>query len=119
MDYGRVEYFVDNKGGVAVKLRLTLVGQGDDEVLRVEGLSALRRLRVHRLATEAERQGHLLGYEDLSGLLFSSVATIKRDVRVLEDETGQTVPLKGRRKAAVKGNGVKGHGPAMDMDRLN
>ena len=115
MDYGKVEYYVDNKGGLAVKLRLTLVGQGDDEVLRDEGLSALRRQRVHRLATEAERQGHLLGYDDLSSLLFSSVATIKRDVSVIE-LSGLVVPLKGRRRgAAVKG----GPEHAIGADRRN
>lgn len=101
MDYGKIDYHIDTKGGVALRLRLTLVGQGDEEVLLEEGLSGLRRRRILRLALEAEKQGYLLGYEELSGLLFTSLATIKRDVRSLED-AGYSVHLKGRRK---NGNG--------------
>lgn len=108
MNYGKVEYSIDAKGGAALKLKLTLVGQGDDDVLHDEGLSALRRLRVLRLATEAERQGCMLGYEHLAGLLFTSVATIKRDVKVIED-AGRFVPLKGRRKAGRDLGSGNGH----------
>lgn len=102
MDFGKVEYLVFQGGDVSRTLRLTLVGQGDDDVLRAEGLAGLRRKRIVRLTSEAERQRCLLSYEDLSWLLLSSFATLKRDVQHLE-RTGNKVPLKGRRRTGGEG----------------
>jgi hypothetical protein len=109
MDFGKIEYVVSKAGNGEkrlVKLRLTLIGQGDDYVLKEEGLAVLRRRRILRLAGEAESQGFALGYRDLSGLLFTSLATIKRDVKCLE-EKGVRVPIRGRRK---NGNGNSNSG---------
>jgi hypothetical protein len=106
MDLGKIEYIISRPGSGGkslVKLRLTLIGQGDDNILREEGLAALRRKRIMRLTGEAENQGFVLGYKDLSGLLFTSLATIKRDVKCLEEQ-GIRVPIKGRRK---NGNGER------------
>jgi hypothetical protein len=116
MDLGKVEYVVFKGGGrPRVRLRLTLIGQGDDDVLRREGLAALRRKRILRLAREAERQGVLLGYRDLSGLLFTSLSTLKRDVKGLEDN-GVRVPVRGKRKNGG-GNGDSGpDDPALRID---
>lgn len=103
MDFGKVEYIV-RSGSKELKLRLTLVGQGDGEVLRKMGLAGLRRQRILRLTDEAQKQGSPLGYEDLSSLLLSSLATLKRDVFRLESG-GVEVQIRGRRK---NGNGKKG-----------
>lgn len=110
MDFGKIEYVVVRNGvGASPKrLRLTLIGQGDDDILRAEGLAALRRKRIVRLTREAEKQGLVLSYRDLSGLLFTSLATVKRDVKHLE-ERGVIVPLKGRRKNG-NGNGDENSG---------
>lgn len=102
MDFGTVEYMLfEAAGGAPRKLRLTLIGQGDELTLREGGLAGLRRRRIFRLASEAAKQGCLLSYEDLSGLLLTSRATLKRDVLCIEKD-GHFVPLKGRKK---NGNG--------------
>ncbi len=111
MDFGKVEYTVSAKGCRRV-LRLTLIGQGDEDTLRTEGLAGLRRKRVLRLACEAHLQGSPIGYEDLSSLLLASLATLKRDVNSIE-KNGRSVPLKGRRKngnSNGNGNGNNGGG---------
>lgn len=101
MEFGKVEYICitqKNEKGPAVRvLNLTLIGQGDEDVLLRKGIRVLRHKRIIRLTHEAEEQGCFLGYEDLSALLLTSLATLKRDISYLEAH-GQTVPLKGRRK---------------------
>ena len=110
MDFGKVDYIAAGSGNghdkTRRRLRLTLIGQGDEETLRKEGLAALRRKRIMRLTREAMQQGVLFTYEDLSGLLLTSLATLKRDVLCLERQ-GEVVNLKGRRKNGVNGNGQK------------
>lgn len=78
------------------RLRLTLVGQDDEDVLRQTGIVGLRRQRILRLTKEAEMQGSLLSYTDISGLLLTSAATLKRDINYLEKH-GTIVLIKGRR----------------------
>src|SRR3990172_4635816 len=111
MEFGKVEYICaeqKNGNGTVIRvLNLTLVAHGDEEILVKKGLRALRHKRIMRLALEAEEQGCLVSYEDLSALLLTSLATLKRDVYYLEAH-GSKVPLKGRRK---NGNGRK---PAAD-----
>lgn len=99
MDFGKVEYiFFEAKNGNAMRrLRLTLIGQGDEDALREEGLAGLRRERIIRLTKEADEQGCLLSYEDIAGLLLTSLATLKRDVAWLEKH-GYHIALRGRKK---------------------
>jgi hypothetical protein len=98
VEFGKVEYFVGRGDGPqAARVTLTLIGQGDEDTLRREGLAGLRRKRIVRLTREAVEQGVLLGYEDLSGLLLTSLATLKRDVGHLE-RRGVGVSLRGRRR---------------------
>lgn len=85
------------KEGKRKSLRLTLVGYGDAETLRKEGVSSLRRKRLMRLASEAFAQGSPISYRELSEILFTSVSTLKRDVNYLERK-GCVVPIRGRRK---------------------
>lgn len=105
MDFGKIEYICEEQnprnGVVPVVLRLTLIGQSDEDLLLKEGVRGLRLHRIKRITDEAELQGCLLRYEDLSSLLVTSLATLKRDVAYLEAQ-GRIIPLKGRRK---NGNG--------------
>lgn len=100
MEFGRIEYFTKN--GSHRRVILTLVGQSDDEVLKREGLRGLRLRRILRLTNEAQEQGVLLSYEDLSALLLTSISTLKRDIAYLERQ-GYTVPFKRKRKNKFKG----------------
>lgn len=95
MEFGRIEYF--KKNGSNKRIILTLIGQSDEDVLKREGLKGLRLRRIIRLTHEAQDQGVLLSYEDLSALLLTSISTLKRDVAYLERQ-GKKIPLKGRRK---------------------
>src|SRR5215211_1492957 len=52
----------------------------DHEVLRHQGLAAMRQQRLARLARQAQVQGGLLTVEDLAYLTCSSTATVKRDL---------------------------------------
>lgn len=97
MEFGKIEYICRENGSGAVTLRLTLIGQKDDEILRRSGIAALRQKRIVRLAQEAEQQGCLLSYDDLQVLLLTSLSTVKRDVSQLETK-GLRVPLKSRKK---------------------
>lgn len=110
MDFGKVEYIVveaDNGNGDK-KLKLTLIGQGDEDTLMRDGLAGLRRKRLLRLAKEAGSQGFMLSYEELSRILLTSLATLKRDVLFIEKKGG-TLPIRGRRK---NGNSIgKGFNP--------
>jgi hypothetical protein len=63
-----------------VQVSLELATPEDHEVLRVEGLAAMRRQRLARLARQAQVQGGLLTVEDLAYLTCSSTATVKRDL---------------------------------------
>lgn len=104
MDFGKLKYNVAVKKRVysveriACKtLRLTLIGRNDESVLSSQGLSRLRQKRIMRLTAEAQRQGLLLGYDDLNALLLSSVSTLKRDISILKKQ-GYNIPLRGKRK---------------------
>jgi len=103
MELGKLEYYVNGRGNGDGRVKLTLVGQSDEDVLRAEGIAGLRRRRIVRLAEEARQQGVLLSYEDLADLLLVSMATLKRDVVSIE-QNGYSVSLKGRRK-----NGIAEH----------
>lgn len=108
MDFGKVEYIFSSVRQDDLqhpaKVKLTLIGQGDEDILKSEGLAALRRRRILRLTQEAKRQGTLLSYEDLIALLLTSFATLKRDVVFLERH-GHQISIRRRKK-----NGSSGHG---------
>lgn len=84
---------------VAIKLTLHTP---DDLVALGSGVAALRHARIRRLTEEAYEQGALLTHEDLACLLNSSLATLKRDVRVLRDQ-GLTIATRGQIKDIGKG----------------
>lgn len=104
MDYGKIDYTCRANGSGDIVLRLTLIGQRDDDVISAQGIAALRQKRIVRLTREAEQQGCLLGYEDLQSLLLTSLSTIKRDVMYLESRNLR-IPLRNRRKTTCESNG--------------
>jgi len=61
-----------------VPVHLTVVADEDAQVWSTHGPEALRRLRVHRLVTEAQMQGGALSQEDLAAILGLSLKSIKR-----------------------------------------
>lgn len=79
---------------------LTLIAEEDDEVLANQGLASLRQARILRLCKEAQEQGGLLAYDDLTTILLSSPSTLKRDLRRFRKQ-GVAVPLYRRKYRPV------------------
>ena len=79
------------------KVRVTLTldgGIADLEIVRTQGLQALRQHRILRLTQEAYDQDGLLTQEDLARLLHVSDRTIRDDVKNLVKD-GNTVRTRG------------------------
>jgi hypothetical protein len=82
---------------LAVLLTLD-AGKEDFQVRVQQGLEALRRARLMRMALEARDQGGLLTYEDLAyRLLNCSERTIVRDIRALRKRQLE-VPTRGQQQ---------------------
>jgi hypothetical protein len=75
-----------------VKVRLALVAPEDKEILRTQGVAAMRQARVLRLAREAQRQGGLLSVEDLAFLTCTSSQSIERDLAMTLARSSSLVP---------------------------
>ncbi|MDP2166843.1 MAG: DUF1670 domain-containing protein [Thermodesulfovibrionales bacterium] len=88
---GTLTYWVSTGGNKLMSLRLT-VCTADDR--RSIGLADLRRRKLSRLLNEALMQGARLSYKDLSLIMLTSKATLKRDVSYLR-RLGMDMPLKG------------------------
>jgi hypothetical protein len=86
---GTLTYWVREGGGRYRSVRLTVLGR--DEVPGA-GLADRRRRRLGRILAEATRQGARLSYRDLSMIMLSSKATLKRDVSTLR-KRGIQVPV--------------------------
>lgn len=93
--YGKVEYFLPDGRSIL----LTLVGEEDEDVLLLEGITALRRLRIKRLLEEARTQGYNLSVKELAELLYVSKSTIFRDLACLRAEglVDGPVPVNGQK----------------------
>ncbi len=78
-----------------VQVALELASGEDRDVLRDQGLAAMRQGRLARLARQAQVQGGLLTVEDLAYLTCSSTATVKRDLAACRDG-GVAVPTRGQ-----------------------
>lgn len=116
MEFGKIEYKCAGEKRGREKdfrtLNLTLIGLEDIDLLEKKGVRELRLGRIRRLTREAADQGCLLGYEDLSTLLLTSLATLKRDISYL-DAIGCEISLRGRRK-----NGRKTYGEFEGADDM-
>jgi Protein of unknown function (DUF1670) len=74
---------------------LTVYAVEDLEVEYKQGATAVRRLRLGRIAEEAREQGGLLSQEDLHVLLMSDVRTIRRDIQALRKQK-IIIPTRGQ-----------------------
>lgn len=74
-------YWVRESKARLKSLKLTVCSEDENMVLNEKGLAALRRQRLQRLIEEAREQGAKLSYRDLSLILLTSKATLKRDIR--------------------------------------
>jgi len=73
-------------------------GKEDQEILFRDGVSALRRSRILRIAAEASDQGICLTQEDLAFNIFGcGLRTIRRDIKSFRDK-GIYVPTRGQQK---------------------
>jgi hypothetical protein len=88
-----------------VPIILTLYAGEKDHQHRItqdgkQGITALRRQQIRRMAQEALDQGALLTAEDLAFRIFNcGLRTISRDLQALADE-GSIVPLRSQQKDA-------------------
>ena len=78
---------------VTLKLKLMDINT-DFDVLANYGLAGLRRHRLERITRQAYDQNALLSYEDISMILTTSPATIKRDVSLLKKQ-GKFIMTRG------------------------
>jgi len=75
-------------------ISLTMIAPGDAELYAAGG-AALRRARLVRWLQEAKQQGALLTAADLAFVSSLSYATVTSDLRLIEEETGMLLPLRG------------------------
>ena len=81
-------------------------GREDQEVLRAYGATALRRVQVLRLTSEALDQNGVATEEDLARALQTSVRTIRRDIAALQ-QAGYMVPIRGKLLGVGRGQSHK------------
>jgi hypothetical protein len=74
-----------------VMVRLTLFARSDIDFQQQHGMSALKKLILHRITEEADAQGGPLTYEDLSRLLFADRKTIRQYIQDLRAEKQRIV----------------------------
>lgn len=78
---GTLTYWARESRDIVKSLKLTVCSTGDLEAIQAMGLAETRRMRITRLLDEARKQGVHLTYRDLSLILLTSKATLKRDMR--------------------------------------
>jgi hypothetical protein len=78
---GNLIYWVRESRDRLKSLKLTVCCERDSDVLNEFGLAELRKQRIQRLLAEAREQGAKLSYKDLSLILLTSKATLKRDLK--------------------------------------
>lgn len=83
---GKLTYWVRDGKNTMRSLKLTVCDRHDVSVIREAGVSELRRVRIKRLLVESLQQGVKLTHKDLSLILLTSLATIKRDLKALKLE---------------------------------
>jgi len=77
-------------------------GKDDIKILKEQGPVALRQAKIIRLLTEALEQNAVATQEDLAYVLHSSIATIKRDFKVLQAQN-ISLPSRGYIKGVGRG----------------
>ena len=94
---GTLVYWVPEGESRLRSLKLTVCC---DEDRGSVGIAELRRRRLCRILAEAVAQGARLSYRDLSIIMLTSKATLKRDVSHMRG-LGMDVPLGSRVPVAV------------------
>lgn len=89
---GTLTYWVMEGKNRLRSLKLTVCAE--DEISNY-GVVKLRRKRLSRILSEAVAQGVKLSYKDLSIIMLTSKATLKRDVSHLRGQ-GLEMPIGGR-----------------------
>lgn len=89
---GTLVYWVNEGNNRLKSVRLTVCSEDDRES---GGIAELRRRRLRRIIDEALAQGARLSYRDLSMIMLTSRATLKRDLKYLR-ERGTGLPLSGK-----------------------
>lgn len=77
-------------------------GEDDLQVENEHGRTALRRIRIQRLLSEAVEQGAAATQEDIASVLQVSVRTIKRDCADLQKQ-GVSLPTRGNLQGIGRG----------------
>jgi hypothetical protein len=93
---GTLTYWVPEGQNRLRLLKLTVCAEDGEQEC---GVAELRRRRISRILSEALEQGARLSYRDLSMIMLTSKATLKRDVSLLREQ-GVEIPLGGNGKAA-------------------
>jgi hypothetical protein len=78
---GRLVYWAKSGKSTLKSLTLTVTSDEDSETQGLSSLSELRQRKILMLLEEAQNQGVKLSYRDLSLILLTSKATLKRDIR--------------------------------------
>lgn len=89
---GTLTYWVLEGENRLRSLKLTVCAEDEGPS---HGVVKLRRKRLSRILSEAVAQGVRLSYKDLSMIMLTSKATLKRDVSHLRGQ-GLELPLGGR-----------------------
>jgi len=84
------------------RTKLTLFHPDDLDVLRTQGIKALRQNKIMRMTIESKDQGYYLTQEDLALLLCSTPRTIRNDIMELRGK-GIAIPTRGQMKDIGKG----------------
>lgn len=87
---GTLTYLVEVGANSLRALKLTICSVEDRS--NGDGLADVRRKKLNRLLNEALTQGARLSYRDLSMIMLTSRATLKRDVSYLR-RIGMEIPL--------------------------
>ncbi len=86
MKRGKIVYGIQKGDAITRVVNLSLDHEGTEK--KGTSLAELRRERMKSLMNEAATQGVKLSQKDLSLLLLSSKATIKRDMKILRKREG-------------------------------
>jgi hypothetical protein len=78
---GRLVYWAKSGKSTLKSLTLTVTSDEDSETQGLSSLSELRQRKILMLLEEAQNQGVKLSDRDLSLILLTSKATLKRDIR--------------------------------------
>lgn len=78
------------------EIKITVSSEEDAGIARIKGVAGLRQHKLKRICSECENQESLLSLEELGNLLTSSVKTISRDIRNIQEKEGIMLRTRGK-----------------------